>query len=144
MSCFGCNDTTGANINKSIESDSYRRGSLNDTEERTQTTTRSRTSVAEKSVPGGLEISDVERSLKGETGGRRKAEKEHEGTRDKKAFRSLVENLRGDLGVNLNSSDSRQRKSDMLLNARRAATLKETAVKKSVENKLSGNVAGEF
>ncbi|XP_078347967.1 N-acetylglucosamine-1-phosphotransferase subunit gamma-like [Oculina patagonica] len=140
MSCFGCNETTGATTNKSIELSSSRQGLLHDRGEQTQTTT----SVPEKSVAGSLKISDLERSLKGETGERRKVEEKQADTGDKKAFKSLVENLRGDPGANLNSSDSRQRKSDMMANVRRAATLKQTAVEKSAENKQSGKAAGEF
>ena len=80
----------------------------------------------------------VERNLKGEVGERSKEQKirpkQIPETRDNKAFLTLVENLKGDPGMNSNSSDSKQRK---------AAFLKETAVKKSLENKLRDK-AGEF
>ena len=80
----------------------------------------------------------VEINLKGEI---RETSKEQKNrpkkipeTRDNKAFVTLVENLKGDPGMNSNSSDSKQRK---------AAFLKDTAVKKSLENKLRDK-AGEF
>ena len=79
----------------------------------------------------------VERTLKGEikaTSKEQKIPQKIPETRDNKAFVTLVENLKGDPGMNSNSSDSKQRK---------AAFLKETAVKKSLENKLREK-AGEF
>lgn len=71
-----------------------------------------------------------------------KAEKKPVDTGRKKAFQSLVKNLKGDLGVN--SSDSKHRKSDILVNARRAEALKQAYTKEAVEVKLRGKAAGEF
>lgn len=76
----------------------------------------------------------VERTVKGETGVRSKEQKSPVETGDNKAFVTLVENLKGDPGVNSNSSDGKQRK---------GTSLKESALKKSQENKLRGK-AGEF
>lgn len=78
---------------------------------------------------------DVEKNSKGEIGGSRGEERKRPGVEiGDKTFVTLVENLKGDPGVNSNSSDSKQRK---------AASLKESAVKKSLENKLRDK-AGEF
>lgn len=122
MSCFGSNDSTDAHTNKSALSNNSQQGSNSEAGQRTQITTRLKTVVS------------VERTFKGEIGDRSKEQKRPAETRDNKAFVTLVENLKGDPGENFNSSDSKQRK---------ATSLKETAVKKSVENKLRGK-AGEF
>lgn len=77
---------------------------------------------------------DVEKNSKGEIGGRGEERKRPGVEIGDKTFVTLVENLKGDPGVNSNSSDSKQRK---------AASLKESAVKKSLENKLRDK-DGEF
>ncbi|KAJ7372754.1 hypothetical protein OS493_018032 [Desmophyllum pertusum] len=149
MSCFGCNDSTNANTNGSVQSNSSWQGSDSDAGERTHVTTRLKSNATDRFVVHGLKTSDAERALKGEIGDRRKAQKKPLETGDNnKAYLSIVENLRGDPGVKrnetVNSNDSKQRKSDMLVHAKRAATQKQTVVKKkSLENKLRGK-AGEF
>lgn len=149
MSCFGCNDSTNTNTNGSVQSNSSRQGSDSDAGERTHVTTRLKSNATDRFVVHGLKTSDAERALKGEIGDRRKAQKKPLETGDNnKAYLSIVENLRGDPGVkrneSVNSNDSKQRKSDMLVHAKRAATQKQTVVKKkSLENKLRGK-AGEF
>ena len=77
---------------------------------------------------------DVEKTSKGDIGERGEERKRPAAEIGDKTFVTLVENLKGDPGVNSNSSDSKQRK---------AASLKESAVNKSLKNTLREK-AGEF
>ena len=122
MSSFGSNDFTDAHTNKSSRSNNSQQGPNSEPGQQTQITARQKRVVGE------------ERTLKGEIGERGKEQKRPAEAGHNKAFVTLVENLKGDPGVNSNSSDSKQRK---------ATSLKESAVKKSLENKLRGK-AGEF
>ena len=110
---------TDAQRNKSSRLNHEQQGSNTETGQQSQTTAQQKR---------------VEKTLKGETGVRSKEQKRSAQIRDNKAFMTLVENLKGDPGVNSNSSDTKQRK---------ATSPKESAVKAFQENKLRGK-AGEF
>ena len=113
---------TDAQTNKSSRSNHSQQASNSETGQQTQITAQQNRVVG------------MERTLKRETGARSKEQKRPAETEHDKASVSLVENLKGDPGVNSNSSDSKQRK---------GTSLKESALKKSLENKLRGK-AGEF
>lgn len=120
-SCFRSNDSRDAHTNKSSRSNNGQQGSNSEAGQQTQFTAQQKTVV------------DVEKTSEGEIG-EKGEERKRPAEIGNKTFVTLVENLKGDPGVNFNSSDSKQRK---------AASLKESPVKKSLENKLREK-AGEF
>lgn len=106
MSCSGCNDSMDTHTNGAVQSNIDFKNM-----------TGVASSNTERSVEQNLKMQEP---LRGDRDKLKELRKTLE-TKEKKGFQSIVENLRGDLGVKKNQStdlrESKQRKSDILMNA---------------------------
>lgn len=111
VSCSGSNDSIDAHTNRGVQSNKVLKNNF----------TGVTSNKKERPVKQNQNISNVQRTLIGEEGNRQKAQRKTLETRATKGFQSIVDNLRGDPGVKRNesidSSDSKQRKSEIFMNA---------------------------